>query len=170
MAPNARASWMAVVPMPLEPPWIEDRLALGELAAIEQVGPDGEERLGNSRGLARPVTAGQRQRLRFRHDAVLGVAAARDERADVVALAPAHDVRADGRDGSGDLEARQVRHARWRRILAEPLQDVRPIHACGLDAHQQFARSGSRCRPLDQTQDFRAAGCRDLDRFHSCAP
>ena len=136
----------------------QDRLAVGEPAAIEKVGPDGEERLGNRGRLTRPEPSGSGSACGSGTTQYSRVPAARDERAHVVALAPARDIRADGRDSSGDLEAGQVRDAgRWR-ILAEPLQDVGPIDACGLDSHQQFTGPGRRCRSIDQTQDFRAAG------------
>ena len=144
----------------------EDGLAFGELPAIEEVGPDREERLWNRGGLARPEPAGQRQRLRFRHDAVLGVAAAGDERADAVAFAPARDVGTDSRHGARNFEARQIRNAWWRRVLAEPLQNVRTVDARRFDAHQKLSRARRGCRPIDQAQHFWSTGSRDLNRSH----
>ena len=144
----------------------EHRLAFREPAAIEEVGPDREERLGNRRRLSRPepVVAAAAPAVPVRRST--RVTPARDERAHVVALAPSRDVRANGRDRAGDFEAGEVRHARGRWILTEPLQDVRTIDARSFDAYQHLAVSGGRYRPIDQSQDVRAAGLRDLNRFH----
>ena len=85
-APKARASWMAVVPMPLAPPWTRSDSPGGEPAALEHVVPDREEGLGQGRR-PRPGRGrwGTGRHCGDRRRAVLGVAAARDERADLLA-------------------------------------------------------------------------------------
>ena len=104
-----------------------------------------------------------RQALLDGRGAVFGVAAAGDERADAVALGdgarPVHD-------GSGDLEARQVGRAWRRRILAEPLHDVRTVDTGGRDADEHFTGRGSRNGAFDEAQDVGPARFRDLDRAH----
>ena len=110
-----------------------------------------------------------RQALHGGHGAVLGVAAAGDERADRVALAPAPGRAGAGRpdrdDVTGDLETGQVGGARRRRIRPAPLQHVGPVDAGGRHLHQHLARAGHRPRALDQAQHRRAArACRSRRR------
>ena len=94
-----------------------------------------------------------RQALRRRRDAVLRVAAARDQRADAIPVVPPSDARPASANRSRDLEPGNVRCARRRRIVAEPLNNVRPVDAGGLDPDQDLAGSGQRNRPFGHTQD-----------------
>ena len=71
--------------------------------------------------------------------AVFGIAAARRQRADPVADAPALHARADGRHLAGDLEAGQVGGAGRRRIGALALQHVGPVDAGGAHPDQDLA-------------------------------
>ncbi len=152
---------------PARAPVDEHALAFRELAALEEIGPDREERFRNRRGFARSEPVGQRERLRRRRHAVLRVATARHERAHCVPDVPPRDVGTDGRDGAGNLETRDVRCAGRRRILPQPLQDVRTIHTGRLYAHQYVAGSRHGHRAFDQTQDLGPTRCRDFDRSHS---
>jgi hypothetical protein len=59
----------------------QQRLAGFEAAAVEDIGPDGEIGLWNGRRLDRRETGRDRQRVAFVDDAIVGVAAAGDQRA-----------------------------------------------------------------------------------------
>src|SRR4026209_137265 len=67
----------------------EDRLARLQFAALEDVGPDGEERLGDARRLDRLEALRDRQALLVWNGGTGRVAATREERADPIADRPA---------------------------------------------------------------------------------
>ena len=74
---------MAAVPIPPEPP-CQDTVALGQLHAVEQVGPDGEKILWDGGRPYHVVTLGQGQCELFRHDRVFRVGAAGYEGANLI--------------------------------------------------------------------------------------
>src|SRR5689334_19876495 len=82
----------------------EERLALLQTSALEDVGPDREIGFRNRGRVDEIHPAWNLKALRRRRDAVLGVAAARDERADRVACLPLADAVADRLDRSGDFQ------------------------------------------------------------------
>jgi hypothetical protein len=84
----------------------------------------------------------------------------------VPAVATRGVLRANGGDGSRDLEPGYVRRARRWRIFPEPLHDVRPVDAGGLYSHQHFRRTGLRHWTVDRAQDVGTAGAGDLDGGH----
>ena len=86
-------------------------------APLEDVRPDGEERLGEGGRLDHGEAAWHGKALHGRGRAVLGVPAARDERAHRIAHAPVARRRADGHDRARHLETRRVRSAGRRRVL-----------------------------------------------------
>ena len=81
-APAPSPSWIAVTPMPLEPPCTSSVWPRSRCAAVEHVRPDGEEGLGQARRLDVAQLGRARQALADRRDAELGVAAAGDQRTD----------------------------------------------------------------------------------------
>ena len=103
-------------------------LALGREAALEQVGPDGEQRFRQRRRLGQVEPVRDRQAGARGRDAIFGIAAAGDQRADrfanelLGALACFDDL-------AGDFEAEDVRRARRRRVEAAALEDVGPVDA-----------------------------------------
>ena len=129
-----------------------------ELAALEEVVPDGEVVLRQRRGVQHVEALRRRQALRRRHGAVLGVGAARRQRAHRIADLPARDAVAERRDRAGGLEARQVRRARRRRIGAGALREIGPVHAGRRDLDQDLAGLGLRHRPRRRHQRFGPAG------------
>ena len=143
VAPNALASWIAVVPMPLAPPWISTALAGLELAALEEVVPDGEVVLRQRRGaaacrspwaaagIAAPARCNIRRRSRR--------ASARTRASPTF---HPRDAVAQRGDRAGGLEAGQVRGARRRRIGAGALGDVGPVDAGRGDLDQDLAGLG----------------------------
>jgi len=108
------------------------------MSALEHVGPDGEERLGNCSGVREVRSSRNRQALRRRHAAEFRIAASGDERAHAVARFPVADVVADLFNLTRDLEARNVGRPRRRRVLTHPLHHVRPIHPCSRDLDEHF--------------------------------
>ena len=79
-APKALPSWIAVVPMPEAPPWTSRVSPRLQAAAIEHVGPDGEEGLRDRRRLDVGQARRDRQRVDFVRDAIFGIAAAGNQR------------------------------------------------------------------------------------------
>ena len=137
-------------------------VAVRREAALEQIDPDGEQRLGHCRGVdqrqrARNGKAGPRRR-----DAIFGIAAAGDQRANLLAD-QLRRPRAASHHLSGYLEAQHIGRARRRRIHAPPLQHVGPIHPGRRDLDQHLARPRLRHRPLDDRQ---AAGPVGNHRAH----
>ena len=145
----------------------EHRLPGGETAALDHVGPDGERRLRHRGRLREAEAPGNRQALFGRRTAVLGVAAAGDQRADVVADPPRRHVAADFDDGAGDLEAGDIRRSGRRRVLALALHQVRPVHASGRDLDQHLPGAGRRSGPLDRRQDLGSTWFSYLNGNHS---
>jgi hypothetical protein len=111
VAPNALASWIAVVPMPLAPPWISTDSPALSWPRSNRLCQTGEVVLRQRRGVQHVEALGQRQALRRGHRAVFGVGAARRQRAHRIADLPSGDAVAQRRDRAGGLEARQVRGA-----------------------------------------------------------
>ena len=68
-------------------------------------------------------------------DAIIGVAAAGDQRRHPRADAVNPGVGPQRRHFAGDLEAEHVGHAGRRRIVALALMDVGAIDACGFDSN-----------------------------------
>jgi hypothetical protein len=63
----------------------QDRLTLARPAALEHIVPDGEERFRDSRRLIERQARGHRQAQRGIGQAIVGIAAARHQRADLLA-------------------------------------------------------------------------------------
>ena len=129
-APKACASWIAVVPIPDEPPWTRNRSPAFKPAAHEHVGPDGEEGLGQAGRLAQVHALGHRQGMgrrawrRIRHSRRRAAArrpcrppASRSRRARSPTTSPA-----------ASSPGRSL--APWRRgVGAGALQRIGPVHA-----------------------------------------
>ncbi len=143
----------------------EHGVAFGGKAALEQVHPDGEQGLRHRRRF------GQRKDFRHgeagpgRRDAIFGIAAARDERADLLADEVSSALsRFD--DRAGHFESEDVRRSGRRRIEAPALEDVGPIDAGRGDLDQHLARADARHRPFDQRKLLRAVRLRRDDGLH----
>ena len=121
----------------------QETFARTQPAAVEDVRPHGEERLGNRRGLDQAQRSGNRQALHGRHGAELGIAASRGEGAHAIPCAPAGHIRAHGRNRSGDFESRHVRDARGRGIESPALQNIRTIDTGRRDADEHIAGAGT---------------------------
>ena len=144
----------------------EQRFAGLQTAALEDVGPDREERLGERRAADGGHPRGDRQTLRRGRHAELGVSAAGDERADRVADVPVGYVGADRVDRAGDLEPGDVRRAGRRRVLPSALHHVGPIDTGRGHPDQHFARARNRPRTLDRNEHLGAPRLANFDGNH----
>ena len=79
---------------------------------------------------------------------------------------PSRQRRAVTDDVPRDLEAGDVRGARRRRVLAQPLEHVRTVHAGGRHADEHLARARRGQRTTRRAQHLGAARARDLDDDH----
>ena len=141
-------------------------LARGQGAVFEHIGVDGEHGLREARGLDEVEASGNRQGVARVADRKFGIAAAAEQGADALALAPAPGAR---RDGPGHLKPHGRRGARRRGIEAEALDDVGPVDAGGphgdqdlalarprgLDARGPQGRGGDPCLPRSRWRSFR---------------
>jgi hypothetical protein len=134
--------------------------------AFEHVGPHGEEGFRHAGGLGHAQACRHRQGVGLVHHAVLGIAAAGHQRADLVADVPLAGTFAKGCDFASDFQPRRGRCAGWGRITALALKHVRPVDAgCGhLD--QYLALAGLRCVDGAGHQRFGAAWLGDGDGGH----
>src|SRR3546814_8341548 len=106
-------------------------LALARLQgrALEHVHPDREEGLRQAGRLLQREALGHRQALRGRRHAVLGIAAAGDQRADLVSQLGLGYAVAQRYHLAGDLEAGEVGGTLGRWVAALALQAVRPVRS-----------------------------------------
>src|SRR5436190_2298682 len=146
----------------------QERLAGGQTSALEHVGPDSKERLRNGRGGGEIDATRDRQALRRRRHAVLGVAAARYQRTHGLAFPPAARLRPDRGNRPGHFQARNVRRPRRRRIPALTLHHIGPIDARGRDFDQDVAASRVWTRALHRDEHVRLAGLSNLNGDHGC--
>ena len=162
--PSALASWIAVVPMPLAPPCTKMALAGGQAGAVEEVGPHGEDGLGQRRGGKHVEARGQRQDLGRGHGAISGVSAAGEKRTHGVAGPQGIDARAHAYDRPGDFETGDIRGAGRRRVMPAPLQEIGMVDPGRGGRDQHLAGRGR--RPLGEAQNLGPAGPGDLDAGH----
>ena len=90
--------------------------------------------------------------MAFVREAIFGIAAADDQRHDLVAVLPARDVIAQRDHLAGDFEPGNIGRALGRRIKSLPLHHVGPVDARGGDFHQNLARPGLRHRTFFRDQ------------------
>ncbi len=144
----------------------QDRLARGELSPLEHVVPDGERVLRQARRLEQRQALRRRQAVPRRRDAVLRVAAAGRERADLVADAPRRDVRTDCGDRARDLESDDRRRAGRRRIVAQALDAIGAVDPGVADADQHVAGARLRHRSFGHAEHVGGAGLAHRDVAH----
>ena len=134
-------------------------------APLEQVDPDGKQGLRHRCRLSHPQDFGHWQTGPRRRDAIVGIAAASDQRADAIAdqlrRRPARS-----NDGASDLQSRNVARARRRRVNPLTLEDIGPVDACRGDLDQHLALARTRRRPRGETKLLGPAGRGNLHRPH----
>ncbi len=136
-------------------------------AALEQVRPDGEQRLGQRRRLDHRQAIGNDQALRDRCEAIFGVTTARDEATDVRTRHRPNDPLAKRDDFTGDFEPRNRRCSGGRWIHSATLKHIGAIDPGGGDADQHLAHARRRHRQRFGHQDVRIARFADCDNGHS---
>ena len=147
----------------------QQRLSGGQMSALEDIGPDGEEGFGHGCRLDHAKPCGDRQRIAFMGEAEARIAAAGHQGADRVAGRVARGPRAAGDHDSRDLEPGNIlRRAGRRRIFALPLRDIGPVHAGGLHRDQDLPVAWHGDRALRGDKDLGAAGRGDHDGGHGC--
>src|SRR5690606_3328583 len=97
----------------------------------------------------------------------LGVPATGQQRRHLVADGEAGHALADRGDDAGALQPRVRRGARWRRVVAGALQQVRAVDRAGVDVDQHLARAGDRVGNLRPGEHLRAAGPGDRHGVHA---
>ncbi len=117
------------------------------MSDVEDIRPDGEDCLRQGRGLLEAQPFGYGQGVPGVGQGVFGIAAAGQEGGDPVAAPPALHAIAHLHDLARDLQPQGLRRPRRRRIVAQPLQHVGPVHARGL--HRDEDLTGARLGPVD---------------------
>ena len=85
----------------------------------------------------------------------------------LIANPKAHTVCADRVDSAGHFKAGNIgRSLGWWRILALPLQQVRPIDTRRRNLNQHCVCGWNRSRPLDTLQNLGRPECRNADCLH----
>jgi hypothetical protein len=107
---------------------------------LEHIRVHGENRLGQGGGVNHVEAVGDGQGVAGVDHGVLGVAAAAQQGADLVADLPASGAPFSDHDLAGDLQAQGHRRAGRRRVITQALQQVRAVHAGGGDLDQDLAR------------------------------
>ena len=167
-APACLASWIAIVPMPLPPPWTSSVSPAASPAVRKTLEYTVQAVSGSAAASMSVVLFGDRKQLPGRDGHLLGVAAAGQQRADLLADVPSGDAVAEGRHGARALEARIGRRARRRRVEPLTLHEVGPVDAGRGHLDENLARPRPRVRDLGPLENFRASGLADHDRVHSC--
>ena len=143
---------------PAGPAVDQQRLAFGGHPAFEDVVPDREQSLGNRRGLVQRHSCRHGQAMPEMGEAVFGIAAAGDERADLLAEQRFGRALAQRDDFARYLEARDRRGARRRRVEALPLDDVGAVDPGMADPDQHLVFSRLRNRQRFGAEYLRPAG------------
>src|SRR5690606_7160676 len=144
----------------------EEALPAIEAAAIEHIRPDREEGFRKRRGLDEIEPFRNVEALGFRRDAIFRVAAARHQRAQLVAFLVTGDAGAPRDNRARDFEPRNVRCAGRRCIAAHALQDVRAVDPGRGNLDQHFIMARLRHRARRRHQHFRSAELLDFNRGH----
>jgi hypothetical protein len=140
--------------------------AIGECAALEHIGPDGEECFRKGGRLAHRKATRYRKALLPRRGDILRIASACHQRADTVTSFPARCAAAQFDDSSGDFEPGYIGSTRGWRIHPGSLHHIRSVHACGADLNQYFTGCRLWHRACHGLQDIGRAGLCDLDCLH----
>ena len=125
--------------MPLAPPWISSTWPGGQVGGHHQVRPHRAGHFRQARGIVQVDTVGDRHDLAGGHSDVFGVAAARQQSADLLPGRPCRDVVAHRRRRR---RRPPCRGSRWHPAAADSaggLQQVGPVDAGRADLDQHFA-------------------------------
>ena len=151
---------------PAGPAVNQQRLAFFGPAAFEHVVPDGEQRFGQGRGLVEREVRRHREAKIGRCKAVLRIAPARYQRADLLAEQRRIDPFAEQHNLPRDLEPGDWRSARRRGVKPLTLDHIGPVDPGESDLNQHLAWPGLRHSRLRQAQHIGAAGCIETRHLH----
>ena len=127
------------------------------------VRPHRARRLHQAAGLDEVGALGYRRDLTRGHGDQLGVPAAREQGADLVADSERRHTVTQSCNLTGTLQPEDVGRAGWRLVEALPLEQVGSVHTGGLDADEHFARAGFGVGPLHDLQSVHFTGFIDDD-------
>ena len=135
-------------------------------AAHENIGPDGEEGLGQAGRLFQAQRAGNGQTMRRRGGHIFRIAASGQKRADLIADLPLRDTRTFRHDLSRGFQPRQIARPFRRIIKTCPLQRIGAVHTGigHLDHDLIMGRFGH--GPVRDGQHLWPAGPGYCDGFH----
>ena len=129
--------------------------------------PDRAGHLGQGGGGDELHARGHRQQLPRRDGDPLGVPAAGEQRAHLVAHRPAGHALADLADHAAALQPEDVAGALRRRVEALALHQVGPVHGRRDDVDDHLAGPAHRIGHLADQQDLGSTGRADDDRAHT---
>jgi hypothetical protein len=148
----------------------EQRLAGAEPGDADQVGPDRAGDLGEARGLDQRYPVRHGKDLAGRYRDLLGVAAAGQQRAHLVAGVESLDPGASFGDAAGALQARMLgRAGRWR-VEPAALEQVGTVDRGGDHVDQDLTGPGSRIGHLGPGQNLGTARLTNCCREHGRWP
>ena len=141
--------------------------SFGQASPVEHVAPDGKECFWQGGCLQWTQALRYWQALCCRRHAILGIAAALDQRTYHVPKLKGTAAHIAANNFARHFEARQVGSAGWNWVVAGSLQYIRPVHAGGMDFNQYFAGFRSRNRTFTDLQHIRRAVLRDFNGIHA---
>ena len=116
----------------------QHRVAVGGKAALEQIDPHGEQGFGHRRGLGHAQHFGDDQAGARGRDAIFGIAAARDQGADLAARSGLRRPPRAATTVPAISSPRMSGRAGRRRIGSAALENVGPVDPGGRDLDQHF--------------------------------
>ena len=144
----------------------EQVLAGLQRGEVEDVAPDRAGDLGQAGGVQQRHPGGHGQQLPDGDGDLLGVAAAGEQRADLVADRPAGDALAERRRSAGALQAGVGRGAGRRGVEAAALQQVGPVDGGRDDVDEHLARARDGRVDVGEDERLGAAVGRQRDGAH----
>ena len=158
---------IAIVPIPLVPPWTSSVSPSRAQPRSNTLCHTVNSVSGIAAASASDSAVGHRQAVARVGQAVFGIAAAGDQRADLRPASASDDAFAQRDDFAGNLQPGDRRGARRRRIAPLPLEHVGPVDPGIGDPDQHLAGAGHRQRPSPGLEHFGTARRVESHRGHS---
>ncbi len=144
----------------------EHGFAIARIAALKQIMPYGKKRLGHRAGFDHIEAVGHDQAMAMIDEAIFGIAAARQKRADIAPEQPFGNAVAQCDDLARHFEPQCLACPRRRRVFSLALHQVGMVDARkgGADQNLAFARNGNVA--FGNAQYVGSARRIDRDRSH----